>query len=140
MSGRGATVGVANPHPAAIQLLVEGSYMHTVPVARRVPLSALVAFVLLAGALFIATPGASADPSQCSANTVCLWANSDYTGNFSFWAASDRGCHNHEGNPNLRSVWNRTSNTIEIPGRGFRIGPNGRIGWSEAATGVICIS
>jgi hypothetical protein len=112
--------------------------MHANPVARKLFLSALAALALLAGALFVATPTASANLGQCSENTVCLWANEDYTGNFSFWAASDRGCHNHEGNPSLKSVWNRTSNTIEIPGRGFRIAPGAHIGWSEAATGVIC--
>ncbi len=116
--------------------------MHTVPVARKMFLSALVALALLAGALFVATPNASADRSQCSSNTVCAWSNSGYIGNFSFWAASDRGCHNHESNPRLRSVWNRTNNTISIPGKGINVGPGGSIsleGGANEITGVICI-
>ena len=39
--------------------------------------------------------------SQCSANTVCAWANNDFTGNFSWWPASSTGCHNHSGNPSI---------------------------------------
>lgn len=115
--------------------------MHGALIARKVSLGALVALALLAVALFVATPGASADRSQCSSNTICAWSNSGYIGNFSFWNASDRGCHNHESNPRLRSVWNRTSNTISIPGKGLNIGPGGSIsleGGANEITGVIC--
>jgi hypothetical protein len=51
---------------------------------------------------------ASADRNQCSSNTACAWSDSGYIGNFSWWSPGS-GCHDHAGNPNLRSVWNRTS-------------------------------
>jgi len=113
--------------------------MHTVPVARKVSLGALVALAMLVGALFIATPQASAERSQCSENTACVWERSGYEGRFSFWGPNT-GCHNHEGNPSLRSVWNRTGRTIEIPGR-FNIGPGGSIslgGSENSITGLVC--
>src|SRR6478672_4597364 len=96
--------------------------MHTVPVARKVFLSALVALALVAGALFAATPKASASMGQCSANTVCAWSNEGWEGQFSWWALNS-GCHFHEGNPRLRSIYNRTSRIIEVPGRSLFIVP-----------------
>ena len=114
--------------------------MHTVPVARKVFLSTLAALALLAGAMFVATPKASAGLGQCSYNTVCAWSEEGWRGNFSWWSLNS-GCHNHEGNPRLRSVYNLTTRTIEIPGQGERILPGGTISlqpWMNAITGVIC--
>jgi len=90
--------------------------MHNASVARNALLSALAALALLAGALLIAAPKASASMSQCSAGTVCAWENSNFTGNFSQWSASETGCHNHAGNPKIRSGWNRTGVTVRYGG------------------------
>lgn len=106
---------------------------------RNVFLSALAALTLLAGALFVAAPKASAAKSQCSANTVCAWENSNFTGNFSQWSAGETGCHNHAGNPNIRSGWNRIGSNVRYggvlilePGFAFEK-PTG-----NAITGEIC--
>jgi Peptidase inhibitor family I36 len=112
--------------------------MHTIPVARKVALSALVAIALLAGAMFVATPKASAGLEQCSANTVCVWEGNDFDGNFSWWARSNTGCHNHEGNPNIRSAWNRTDYRVRLGGWG-EIADDIAIGLgSGSITGQIC--
>lgn len=113
--------------------------MHAVSVARKTSLSALLALVVLAGALFLVVPKASAERSQCSGNTVCAWSRSGYEGQFSWWAPNT-GCHSHEGNPAIRSIWNNTNKTIEIPAR-FAIGPGGAISLSageNSITGLIC--
>jgi Peptidase inhibitor family I36 len=113
--------------------------MHTVPVAQKVFLSALVALALLAGALFVAAPKASASKSQCSANTVCAWENSNFTGNFSQWAASDTGCHNHAGNPKIRSGWNRTGVNVRFGGAGvLEPGKAFELLSGDPITGEIC--
>lgn len=54
--------------------------------------------------------------SQCSANTMCVWENNNFTGNFSWWAESNTGCHNHLSNPKLRSGWNRTGYRVRVGG------------------------
>jgi Peptidase inhibitor family I36 len=113
--------------------------MHAVSDARKMFSSALIVLALLVGALLVAAPKASAERSQCSSNTVCVWSQSGYEGNFSQWGPNT-GCHNHEGNPSLRSVWNRTNRTIEIPAR-FNLGPGGAISLTAgepSITGVIC--
>ena len=112
--------------------------MHTVPVARKVFLSALVALTLLVGALFIATPKASASLEQCANGYVCVWELSNFSGAFSAWPASSTGCHSHINNPNIRSAWNRTGYYVRLGGWGT-IGPGSSIqlnsGW---ITGEIC--
>jgi hypothetical protein len=113
--------------------------MHAVLVTRKILSSAIVALAVLA-VLLVAAPQASADRNQCSGNTVCVWSDSGYIGNFSWWGPGS-GCQSHGGNPSLRSVWNRTSNTITIPGRGINIGPGGSISLGSgenSITGVIC--
>jgi hypothetical protein len=92
--------------------------MHAVPVSPKLLLSALVAIALFAGALFVATPKASASKSQCLAGKVCAWSGSDYSGNFSQWDASDTGCHDHVNNPQIRSGWNRTGYKVRYGGWG----------------------
>jgi hypothetical protein len=86
--------------------------------ARRPFLIALASLALLASVLLIAAPKASASKSECSAGTVCAWENSNFTGNFSQWSASETGCHNHAGNPNIRSGWNRTGVNARFGGAG----------------------
>jgi hypothetical protein len=112
--------------------------MHTVPAARqgRV-LGALVVLALLAVVLFVATPKASAESSQCNeSGRVCAWSGGNYNGTFSWWAANT-GCHNHEMNPNIRSIWNRTGHTILVQGEplgaGFLVS-----GGEPPVTGAIC--
>jgi|SRR5829696_1933873 len=114
--------------------------MHAVPVARKALLGALIALALIAGALLTAVPNASASSSQCNeAGRVCVWALANYEGNFSWWGAGT-GCHNHVENANLRTVWNRTSHSINIPERGS-VAPNSSmiLGAGEPSiTGSIC--
>jgi hypothetical protein len=112
--------------------------MHTIPVARKVSLSALVALALLAGALFVATPKASASREQCTWGTVCAWSHLNFEGQFSWWWGSNTGCKAHEGNPNLRSFWNRTEWWDQIPGKGRSIAPWEILYVEPAVTGVIC--
>lgn len=115
--------------------------MHAVPVyARKGFLAALVALALLAGALFVATPKASANISQCSANTACAWSNGGWEGQFSWWPLNS-GCHFHENNPSIRSIYNRTTRIIEVPGRGLLIFPGEAITLNSGVnsiTGQIC--
>ena len=76
---------------------------------------------------------------QCSQGTVCAYENNNWSGQFSWWAGSDTGCHNHLGNPKIRSGWNRTQHfvwygTVGVPkGEGFWI-PEGQ----NPVTGKIC--
>jgi len=102
--------------------------MHTVPVARKVFLGALVALALLAGAMLVATPKASAGIEQCSPGTVCIWQAANWEGNFSWW--STPGCYNHEGNPEIRAAWNRSSHRVRLGG-----GPILNVGSPPYSTG-----
>jgi len=112
--------------------------MHSFTVVPKVSLSALVALLLLMGAMFVATPKASAGLEQCSAGQVCIWQNSNFTGTFSWWSRADTGCHNHEGNPNIRSAWNRTDYWVRLGGRGPVAPGNTLQEFSGAITGQIC--
>jgi hypothetical protein len=103
--------------------LTGGHPMRSVP-PRELRLSALVAAAPLAGALFITTPKASAGLGQCPENAVCVWQFSDATGDFSWWPASDTGCHAHANNPNIRAAWNRTANAWVNVGGAQTIAPN----------------
>jgi Peptidase inhibitor family I36 len=101
----------------------------------------LTALALLAVALFVGTPSAlSAEQRyQCSPDTVCGWSIKNYEGTFSWSASSDTGCHTHDWNPNINSIWNRTARTVEIPGRHLYVGPYSAIETGEGITGRICI-
>jgi hypothetical protein len=84
----------------------EGSYMHAVPVVRKAFLSALAALALLAGALFVAAPKASA--SSCVANYVCIWDQITYNGAIHYYACSSLGTFSTPfGNPyrSAKSLW-----------------------------------
>lgn len=77
--------------------------------------------------------------TQCSAGTVCAWSTNNFEGTFSWWAASDTGCHSHENNPKLRSGWNRTSHFVWYGTLGVPAGE----GWTLNAganpiTGQVC--
>jgi hypothetical protein len=107
------------------------------------------------GVLVLAAPAASAEIvikpvttsemsplslSQCSSGTVCAWENSNFTGNFSQWPASNTGCHNHSGNPSIRSGWNRSPYNVRYgggptlpPGYAFEVNPG-----ENPITGEIC--
>jgi Peptidase inhibitor family I36 len=79
-------------------------------------LRALLLVSLLGALILTAAPGASASLSQCPSNAMCVWEGRNYDGNFSWWAASDTGCHTHAGNSQLRSGWNRTSYGVDFGG------------------------
>lgn len=112
--------------------------MHTLPVARKMILSALVALALLAGALFVAAPKASASLSQCPYNSMCIWSNPAYEGQFSWWPASDTGCHDHANNPTIRSAFNRMNTyTARIGGWG-NLAPLTGAFYPEPVFGKIC--
>lgn len=113
--------------------------MSTVLAARKAALGALAALALLAGAMFIGpTPKASASIGQCpEAVVICVWSQTNYEGNFSYWSAAEWGCHTHELNPNIRSVWNRTGLKVVLGGRGYSE-PHERKPIEPAVTGLIC--
>lgn len=76
--------------------------------------------------------------SQCSNNTVCVWEGRNFDGSFSWWPASDFGCHNHANNPLLRSIWNRTAYKVRFGGC-CDIGPNVAFSLTSGyITGNIC--
>lgn len=113
--------------------------MHTVSVARKPVLSALIALVLLAGALGIASSNASAARSQCdTSGRVCAWSTTSFEGTFSWWAASNTGCKTHEMNPNIRAIWNRAGTTVTIPERGVAIFGGASVTFETPVTGNIC--
>ena len=113
--------------------------MYDISVARKISLSALVALILLVGALFVAAPKASAGLGQCPYNAMCIWSQPQYQGQFSWWPAHDTGCHNHANNPNIRSAFN---NMISYTARvgGFAIlGPlTGHGYYPQNVTGLVC--
>jgi Peptidase inhibitor family I36 len=111
--------------------------MYTVPVSRKVLLSALAALTLLAAVLLAGAPKASASLDQCSDGTVCVWSQTNFGGDFSYWASSDTGCKDHAG-IDVRAVWNRTGYTVTIPGRGVSIPSGGQATFDQAVTGSIC--
>lgn len=109
--------------------------MHTVSVARKACLSALVALAFIA-VMCVATPKASAGIGQCTQG-VCAWSHLNFEGQFSFWTTS--GCKSHGENPNLRSFYNRTEQWVQVPGKNKSIAPWEILYIEPAVTGVICI-
>jgi Peptidase inhibitor family I36 len=89
--------------------------------ARNMLLPALVALVVLASALLVFAPVASASREDCPPAKVCLWAGSSYEGQQAFFNGEDHGWHTLE-NINPQSSWNHTGNhwvrfnTLRIPG------------------------
>lgn len=70
---------------------------------------------------------------------MCAWQGSEWGGQLSAWTENNFGCHNHAGNPNLRSFWNRTPYNVRIGGWGV-LGPGYglQFGVNEPITGNIC--
>lgn len=113
--------------------------MYTAPL-RKLFLGALAALVLITCVLLADTPKASASLSQCPANSVCIWELSGWTGEFSHWAASETGCHNHSKFLSFRSGYNNTSVKVRFgsagvipPGEAFY-----RTAGEPSITGEVC--
>jgi Peptidase inhibitor family I36 len=89
------------------------------------------------------TEGGEVSPmslGQCPANAVCAWSQTNYEGNFSWWPASDTGCHSHASNPNIRSGFNNTGYSVRYGG-GPTMPPYTGFGLNAGAnsiTGLIC--
>jgi hypothetical protein len=113
--------------------------MRGVLAAPRAFLAAVAVLALLASALFIAAPTASASLSQCPENSVCVWQTKNFEGKFSHWSGSETGCKAHLDNPEIRSGWNRTGFNVRFGGK-FTLGPNAtfQLGTGEVLTGEIC--
>jgi len=90
--------------------------MHNVQVANRnVFLTALVALVMLAGALLVFAPTASANREDCPAGKICLWAGPTYGGERAFFNGSETGCHSLA-SIDPQSIYNNTTgHTAEFP-------------------------
>jgi hypothetical protein len=78
---------------------------------RNVFLSALVALVVLAGALLVLAPTASANRSDCPLNTVCLWEGPTFGGDRAFFSENDEGCKPLN-NIDPKSGYNRADSAI----------------------------
>lgn len=112
--------------------------MYTVSVAWKAFLSVLVALALLAGALFIATPRASANLGQCQAGQVCIWLARNFEGQFSYWPQSSWGCHNHAEKPQVRSWANFSQFRVQVQGAGVTY-PGVAVSLNEGyITGDLC--
>lgn len=70
---------------------------------------------------------------------MCAWQGNEYGGALSYWPQGNTGCHNHAGNPNLRSFWNRTPYNVRIGGWGV-LGPGYGLQMpaNEPITGELC--
>jgi len=114
--------------------------MHTVPVcARKGSLSALMTLTILAAALFVSTPKASASFESCASTKVCLWAGENGTGEMRVFNGEDLGCKTLA-DIDPKSIYNHTGNKfVLVPGRGLVIGPGFAINTEQKITGVICI-
>jgi len=86
------------------------------------------------------TEAAPASMAECPSNAVCVWSGQDFNGFFSWWSASETGCHNHADNPLIGSAWNRSGYRVRLGGWGYlasgRSEPNlgqvnGAICWPE---------
>jgi hypothetical protein len=81
-----------------------------------------------------------AEVQQCFAyDLMCAWQGSEWGGQWSWWNNSDKGCHNHAGNPYLRSFWNATPYTVRIGGWG-NLGPGYGLQMpvNQPITGELC--
>lgn len=79
----------------------------------------------------------SASLSQCPANAVCAWSGTNYTGDFSWWAAGDTGCKAHAGNPTIRSGVNNTGFWVRFGG-GPTLPPATSFFSGYSIVGLIC--
>lgn len=102
----------------------------------------LMAVLGVFGVFLASTPVASASESQCSSSgMMCVWGGGEHTeffeGPFSWWPASSTGCHNHSGNPNIISAWNRTGYVVRMGGQG-NLQPGEKRIYGTPVTGEIC--
>ncbi len=82
---------------------------------RNLFLTTMVAFVVMASALLVLAPAASANREDCPAGRICLWAGPTFGGDRAFFEGSDVGCHSLA-NIDPQSGWNHTGNhTAEFP-------------------------
>lgn len=106
---------------------------------RRTLLCTLAMGTSMIGALAVVAPKASADVNQCPYNSMCIWSGTYYSGQFSYWPASDTGCHTHVGNPNIRSAFNRmNSYTVRVGGWGQIGALSGQPFYPQNVTGDVC--
>ncbi len=109
-----------------------------------VPASAVANEIEVEGSRISVQPASSSEISplslsQCSSNYMCVWENSNFTGNFSQWPASNTGCHNHSGNPKLRSGYNRTGYVVRVGGAFYLYpGETFQVLEGNPITGEIC--
>lgn len=61
---------------------------------------------------------AAAPAINCSIGQVCAWSGI-FTGTLSWWPESNTGCHNHSGNPKLKSGFNGSSYRERVGGWGY---------------------
>jgi hypothetical protein len=108
--------------------------------ARKIFLSALLALVVLASALLVIAPKASANKEDCPAGKVCLWAGPTFGGERAFFNGEELGCHSLA-SINPRSAWNHTGNKkVTFPGL-LVMFPGAEFSNLEPAwPGEICIS
>jgi hypothetical protein len=113
--------------------------MHTVPLARKGFLSALVALAVPAGALFVATPQAHAGFETCAPTKVCAYSGHEGTGLQVVIPGESSGCHNHA-EITVLSIKNHTGNhDVYIPERGIVLTPGQIHNAGTAIAGEICI-
>ncbi len=106
---------------------------------RNLFLSALVVIIMLASALALAAPKASAVTNDCPAGKICLWAGQTFGGQQSFWNASETGCH-ALASIDPQSVRNNTgSGYATFPGWGM-VAPGVELQRGNPYTGELCIS
>lgn len=93
--------------------------MHDVPAVRKLFMSVLAAAALLAGALSMTAPTASAALSDCPRNAVCIWSGTLGGGQMSWFGEGDTGCHPHPNNTPIWSAYNRTRWDVRLGDKGF---------------------
>jgi Peptidase inhibitor family I36 len=107
--------------------------------ARNVLLGTVVALAMLAGALLVLAPTASANREDCPAGRICLWSGPTFGGDRAFFEGSATGCHSLA-NIDPRSGWNHTGNhTAEFP-FSRTIGPGASFSNIFPWGGNVCIS
>lgn len=114
--------------------------MHSVHVdTRNVVLGALVALVVLVGALLVLAPTASANKEDCPAGKICFWSGPTFGEAAAFFNGSETGCHSLAA-INPRSGWNHSGNhTAEFPLTRV-IPPGGEFANAFPWGGNVCIS
>lgn len=77
--------------------------------------------------------------SQCAQGTMCIWQANNFGGNFSWWYGQSTGCVDHNANPEIRSLWNRTGFSAELEGYEHNPIPSGgKITGAGVYTGYLC--